>query len=92
MKYILKMPPDKIMFLAMILESYEDVAIVTTLIPASKNAPAVEGSGKVPARSLVVANVVDDFDRLFHSIINSLADGDIKAVPAAEYEAAVEKF
>lgn len=79
MKYIFEMPPDKIMFLAMILESYEDVAVVTT-VEAGAKTDAARREGRY--KSTVVANVADDYDELFHKIIASLNDADIKFRPA----------
>jgi len=78
MKYIFEMPPDKIMFLAMILESYEDVAVVTTLEAGEKTESAKRG-GRY--KSVVIANVADNFDALFHKIIASLDDGGLKIKP-----------
>ena len=80
MRYIFEMPPDKIMFLAMILESYEDVAIVTTIAPGDKSGAVKKRGGGY--KSVVAANVADDYDELFHRIIRSFNDADIVARPA----------
>lgn len=83
MRYIFEMPPDKIMFLAMVLESYEDVAVVTT-IEAGEKTEAARREGRY--RSVVAASVADDYDELFHRIIKSLNDPDIRYRPASEKE------
>jgi hypothetical protein len=78
MRYIFEMPPDKIMFLAMILESYEDVAIITTVAPGDKSGASKSGGSY---KSVVAANVADNYDELFHRIIRSLNDPDIVPRP-----------
>lgn len=65
----------------MLLESYEDVAIVTTIAAGDKS-PAAKKRGGGGGKSVVAANVADNYDELFHRIIRSLNDADIVARPA----------
>ncbi len=62
----------------MILESYEDVAIVTTLTPGDKSGFPERGGRH---KAIVAANVADNYDGLFHQIIKSLNDPDIVPRP-----------
>lgn len=66
MIYRFQMPPEQIHFFAHILESYEDVGVVTTEVPAVKRADGKSG------KAIVIANVADDYAALFERIVASL--------------------
>jgi len=68
MKYRFVVPTDQIHVFSFILESYEDVGVITT---ESSSFPGRRGKGLVHD-SVVVANIADDYCGLFQKIVDSL--------------------
>jgi len=62
----------------MILESYEDVGIVTTLAAGAKDDRARE-SGRY--KSVVIANVADDYVPVFKRIVENMDELGLKLTP-----------
>ncbi|HNY11677.1 MAG TPA: hypothetical protein PKK26_08825 [Candidatus Wallbacteria bacterium] len=85
MKFTFEMPPENIHLLAHILESYENVGIITTEMTPEKRAAAGEPVKKPDGpRSIIVANIADDYVDLFKDILKSLDGMDLKIKPLEE--------
>ncbi|MEZ7892286.1 MAG: hypothetical protein QMC67_11115 [Candidatus Wallbacteria bacterium] len=78
MKFYFEVTPEDIHIFAFILESYEDCGVITTEKITKKN-------GGVS--SVIVANVADDYVELFHKIVESLDEMNIKVKKITDYKA-----
>lgn len=67
MRYILRMPTNKIQLFAMIIDSYEDVGVITTIKHDTENHLKSNKS-----YSILLANISDDYDKVFFDIIKDL--------------------
>lgn len=85
MKFTFEMPPENIHLFAHILESYEDVGVITTeMTPKKRTASGETAKGPGGTESIVVANVADDYVPLFKDILKSLDGMDLKIKPLEE--------
>ena len=85
MKFTFEMPPGNIHLFAHILESYEDVGVITTeMTPEKRTAAGVSLKNPGGPESIVVVNVADDYIELFKDILKSLDRMDLKIKPLEE--------
>ncbi len=85
MRFSFEMPPENIHLFAHILESYEDVGVITTeMTPEKRTATGGIHKNSDGPGSIVVANVADDYVELFKKILKSLDRMDLKIKPLEE--------
>ena len=83
MKFYFEVPPDDIYVFSFILESYEDVGVITTYERDCRKdgGKAKAGKPQKPSCSIVLANIADDYIELFNKIVDDLKRSGLRIKP-----------